>query len=210
MSFYQYQPDNALRLGDVVRGFPLSAAHIKRPAVTETLREYQIDVSQPEFGVIMTPCCSIGDKMLLLTPLLQVRSTFYNNPYLAKDLLRVNRPMTPEQSVSPTQWERMTPSDRERRFDMSKPESLAFVDLFVYAAHDLLPRYEIHLRDGQRKTGFYMVDFRLTCHVKCDKVANAKQAPVEAKVLQLTIDARGDLRDKVAAFYARVPREDEV
>lgn len=210
MLFYQDQPDDALRFGDVVRGFPLSATHIERPAVSETLRDYRIDVAQPEFSVIMTPCCSMGDKMLSLTPLLQVRAAFYSNPYLAEDLLRVNRPMTPEQSVPPTQWEKMTPSDRERRFDMSQPKSLAFVDLYVYAAHDLLPRYEIHLREGPRKTGFYIVDFRLTCHVKCDTLANAKQAPLDAKRLQLSVSARGNLRDKIAAFYARVPREDEV
>ena len=210
MSFYQDKPDDALRFGDVVRGFPLSAAHIDQPADTGALAEFQIDVAQPDFGVVMTPCCSIGDKTLLLTPLLQVRSTFYKNLYLAENLLRVNWPMTPEQSVPPTEWERMTASDRDRRFDMSKRESLAFVDLFVYAAHDLLPRYTIHLRDGQRETGFYMVDFRRTCHVRCDKVANAKQAPLNTKRLQLSVSARGDLRDKVAAFYARVPREDEV
>lgn len=210
MLFYHDQTDETLRFGDVVRGFPLSAAHIEQPAVTEALREYRIDVCQSEFGVIMTPCCSIGDKMLSLTPLLQVRPAFYRNPYLAEDLLRVNRPMSPEQAVPPEQWKKMTASDRDRRFDMSRPESWAFVDLYVYGAHDLLPRYDIHVREGARKTGFYMVDFRLTCHVKCDKLANAKQAPLYAKRLQLSVSARGELRDKVAEFYARVPREDEV
>ncbi len=210
MSFYQDQPDEALRFGDVVRGFPLSAAHIDQPADARVLAEFQIDLAQPEFGVVMTPCCSIGHKTLLLTPLLPVRPTFYRNPYLAEDLLRVNRPMTPEQSVPPAEWEKMPPSDRERRFDMAKPESLAFVDLFVYAPHALLPRYDIDSRQGRRETGFYMIDFRQTCHVKCDSVANAKQAPLSARRLQLSVSARGDLRDKVAAFYARVPREDEI
>jgi len=208
MSFYQDQHDDALRFGDVVRGFPLSAAHVERPAVTETLREYRIDVSQPEFGVIMTPCCSIKGQTLLLTPLLTIYPSFYKNPYLEEDLLRLNRPMTPQQSVSPQEWQKMKAEDRERRFDMSKPTSFAFGDLFVYAPHDLLPRY-VDPKKGGPEMGYYMVDFRRTCRVECAAVTR-QQSPVEAKVLQLSIDARGALRDKVADFFGRVPREDEV
>lgn len=209
MSFYQDQHDNALRFGDVVRGFLLSAAHIERPAVTETLREYRIDVSQPEFGVIMTPCCSIKGQTLLLTPLLKINPLFYKNPYLAEDLLRLNHPMTPQQSVPPGEWEKMKSEDRERRFDMSKRTSFAFGDLFVYTPHDLLPRYVVDPKKGRLETGYYMVDFRRTCRVQCAAVTR-QQSPVEAKVLQLTIDARGGLRDKVADFFGRVPREDEL
>lgn len=209
MSFYQDQPDGALRFGDVVRGFPLSAADIERPAITSTLREYRIDVSQPEFSVIMTPCCSIKGRTLLLTPLLKMNPLFYKNPYLAEDLLRLNRPMTPQQAVSPSDWDRMTPEDRDRRLDMSKPTSFAFGDSFIYAPHDLLPRYVVKQVKGQPEIGYYMVDFRRTCRVQCAAVGR-KQSPLEAKLLQLTIDARGVLRDKVADFFGRVPPEDEI
>ena len=100
MPFYQDIPDKALRFGDVVRGFPLSAAHIDRPAIGEPLREYQIDVEHPDLGVVMTPCCSMKGEMLLLTPLLPVNPNFYKNPYWADDLLRLNRRMTAEQAVA--------------------------------------------------------------------------------------------------------------
>ena len=209
MSYYQDQPVDALRFGDVVRGFPLSAPHIERPGVTEPLREYRIDVSQPEFSVIMTPCCSIKGQTILLTPLLKINPLFYDNPYLEGDPLRLNRPMTPQQSVSPREWEKMNPEERSRRFDMSKPTSFAFGDLFIYAPHGLLPRYIADPKKGRPETGYYMVDFRRTCRVQCATVTRQK-SPVGAKVLQLTIDARAALRDKVAAFYARVPPEDEV
>ncbi|MHC4089904.1 MAG: hypothetical protein ACYSVY_06440 [Planctomycetota bacterium] len=209
MSFYQDEPDNELRFGDVVRGFPVSAAHIDRPAVGEALREYRIDVGQPEFGVIMMPCCSIKSESLLLTPLLQINRNFYKNPYWADDLLRLNRPMTPKHAVSPNEWERMTLEEREQRFDLSKPTSFAVVDCFIYAPHDLLPPYVVTQRKGHPEIGYYMVDFRLTCRVQC-KAVTRQQSPVEAKVLQLTIDARGDLRDKIADFFGRVPSEDEV
>ena len=91
---------------------------------------------------------------------------------------------------------------------MSKPTSFAFGDLFVYAPHDLLPRY-VDPKKGGPEMGYYMVDFRRTCRVECAAVTR-QQSPVEAKVLQLSIDARGALRDKVADFFGRVPREDEV
>jgi hypothetical protein len=209
MSFYQGTADKELRFGDVVRGFLLSAAHIDRPAVGDPLREYQIKVEQPEFGVVMTPCCSIKGETLLLTPLLEVNPKFYKNPYLAADLLRLNRPMTAQQAVPPSEWQRMSMEERERRFDMSKPTSFAVVDHFIYAPHDLLPRYVVAQLEGQLEVGHYMIDFRRTCRIQCKGVTR-QRFPVEAKVLQLTSSARGELRDKVADFFGRVPAEDEV
>ena len=103
----------------------------------------------------------------------------------------------------------MKAEDRQRRFDMSKLRTFAFGDLFVYAPHGLLPRYIIDPKKGRAETGYYMVDFRRTCRVECATVTR-KQPPVGAKVLQLSIDARGVLRDKLADFFGRVPREDEV
>lgn len=210
MAFYQDQPDETLRFGDVVCGFPLSAIHIKNPARAGSSETFQVELNQPQFAVVATPCCSIKNKMLMLAPLTKIRPAFYDNDYLAVDLVRVNKSMTAEQSVPKKVWEQLPHEERVRRLDMTRSEPLAFAELFVYAPHGLLPAYTVNRRDGPLETGFYMIDFRMISPVLCDSVASAKQAPVYAKRLQLTIGARGDLRNKAAAFFARVPKEDEI
>jgi hypothetical protein len=55
-----------------------------------------------------------------------------------------------------------------------------------------------------------MIDFRRMHKVECDRIANAKQAPLDTKILQLSVDTRAELREKLAAYFWRVPAEDVV
>ena len=57
-------------------------------------------------------------------------------------------------------------------------------------------------------TKFYMIDFRNTYKLDCEKIVSPKDAPLEAKVLELSIEARADLRNKIAFYYGRTPQED--
>lgn len=208
--FYEDKPEKALRFGDVVRGFVLSAPRIDSPSRTSLPDEYHIEVNTPRLTTILSPCCSIGAKTLALSPLLQVFPGFFRNPYLNQDLTNVNRPMTPEQAVPPDVWEKIPRSEKLKRLNLSKPKSYAFVHYFVYAHHDLLPQYTVHSKHGNVETGYYMVDFRRIYRVECEKVANAKQAPLEIKLLQLSIQTRNELREKIAEYFNRVPEEDKV
>jgi hypothetical protein len=217
--FYTNNPDEAFRLGDIVTGFVLSTSCIKSPIATLSKlgHEYSIGVHFSGYSVILTPCCSIGDGVILLTPLVRIARKFFANPYLEEDMTRINSKMLPEQSVPPVQWEKMTQEEKTRRFDMSQRESYTFLDYFVYAPHDLLPQYSLDvLRRGKAEsrgkveTGHYMIDFRKTCRVECKEIVNPKKVPLGAKVLQLTAESRQHLRDKFTYYFNRIPVEDSV
>jgi len=207
--FYTDTPDKALRFGDIVKGLVLSATCVDKPD-KEFRKDYQIEIEHPEFAVIISPCCSIGDKTLAISPLLKVLPSWFTNPYLREDLTRINLPMKPEQSVSPTVWQRLSQEEKEARFDMTKPESLAFYEYFIYSAHEWLPRYKVESTKLQvdEETGCYMIDFRKICRLTCDQVTSATSAPIEVKLLQLSKESRSQLRDKLSAYFARKPDED--
>jgi hypothetical protein len=62
--FYAKDGDESLRFGDVVKGFVLSSSDIPSPADQEADGEYGIKVVSPLYCVVMSPCCSIGNKTL--------------------------------------------------------------------------------------------------------------------------------------------------
>ena len=55
-----------------------------------------------------------------------------------------------------------------------------------------------------------MIDFRNTYKLNYEKINPPKDAPLESKCLQLSIQARSELRDKIAWYYGRVPEEDKI
>jgi hypothetical protein len=82
------------------------------------MKNCSIDVFLSAFSVIMDPCCQIGDQSISLTPLLPIKKPFFANPYLKEDLTRLNRIMTPQQSVPPQVWEAMSPEEKQRRLEI--------------------------------------------------------------------------------------------
>lgn len=204
--FYARDFTPALRFGDVVRGFVIASSDVKAPFLTSAPDKYALEVNQPQFAVVLSPCCSISDRVLSLAPLVRLRATFFSNPYLAEDVTRINIKMTAEQAVPPAKWANLPVEEKIRR--QAEPLGYAFNELFVYQAHQLLSNYTIPRREGDVTTNMYMIDFRSASKVNCEKVINAKQSPVEAKCLELSIETRSQLREKIAEYFARIPRED--
>lgn len=204
--FYAKEMSEALRFGDVLRGYFSTTPVIKEPALKEPIKRYNIDVNTPIFSVVMDPCCQIGNKVISLNPLIPIRSSFFDNPYLAEDLTRMNRKMEPKQAIPPHAWEQLTLEQKQERLAVGL--EYAFVSLFVYEKHDLLPKYPVHRREKDIETNFYMINFRDTHKLCCDKIITPTDAPLESKVLELSIETRSQLRDKVASYYARAPPED--
>ena len=205
--FYTEVMDDAYRFGDVLRGYFISNTNINYPYLERQISEksyHQIDVFFPEFCVILTPCCSIGDGIIKLTPLIKVMKDFFDNPYLAGDLTRLNREMEPEQSVSPRVWEGLGEEERARR--LSSVKGYASYEYFIYEQNPLLPKYNIK----EIEIGYYMIDFKNIFKVNCNRIPNAKQAPMEAKCLQLSIEARRELREKISYYFWRPAEEDEI
>lgn len=210
--FYQEGLGEELRFGDIVRGFVLTNAVLTKTHWSEPSRHYNVNVSLPELSVIMTPCCSIEDKTIAVTPLISVPLSFYDNPYLEEDLTRVNRIMSPQQSVPPQIWNQLGDEERQRRID--EGNTFAFASLFVYDKHASLPQYELQGKRGhtikQIATGYYMIDFKDIVKVNCDKIISPSDSPLESRYLELSVETREELRTKLGWYYSRRPKEDEV
>lgn len=206
--FYERKVDQALRFGDVLRGYPSATPTIQEPLLSPTGHAYNIDVDLPSFSVVLSPCCSIGDKTISLAPLTGLRGTFFNNPYFVEDLTRINREMEPQQAVPPDVWDRFGMEERQRRLGEGK--GYAFIELFVYAENEMLPRYTVHRKQGNIETGYYMIDFRSVYRLNCDSIVTPENSPLKSKCLQLSLQARSELRDKIASYFSRVPLEDSI
>jgi len=198
--FYQETADPGFRFGDIIKGF------VSATPIDSNNTDYSIKISTV-FCVIISPCCSISDEVLSLIPLLPIKNSFLNNPYFQEDLTRINRLVPPEKALPPKAFEHM-PTDKKTEM-INKGPSYTFVDLFIYKEHDVFPEYIVnHKTIRGFKTKYYMIDFRNTFSVNCSKIKNPQTVPEGIKYLQLSIDARAELRDKITHYYGRPPIED--
>ena len=207
-TFYLLPNVQALRLGDVVQGFVSVTPNVNEQILSTEDHNYSVDIQLPTFSVVLTPCCSIADQTISLTPLTKVRYDFFNNPYFAKDLTRLNSIMSSQYSVHPKHWENMGPEEKAQR--LAKGKMYACIEVFIYQEHKLLPSYELGSKNP-RLTGYYMIDFKAAYKLNCDKITRKLQDDQETpiqKYLQLTVNARKKLRDKIAAYYSRIPEDD--
>lgn len=156
--FYQdaLAVDSALRFGDVVRGFVTSTPLMDYPLLDNGQHDYQVDVRIPELCVILSPCCSIADKTISLTPLKRIVPSFFDNPYLAEDMTNINRKMLPEQALPPLGWTNLPEEERQKR--LVEGLTYAFVSFFVYTENLLLPSYSIRIRGRETATRLYVAD----------------------------------------------------
>ena len=131
---YAIEPSAGLRFGDIVRGFVSATPALKQPFSSVDASSFDLHVTRPDFMAVLSPCCSIADKLLLLAPLIGVRPKFFENPYFAEHLTRINHKIDPEQSLPPVAWNSL--SDIERATRHAKGKSYAFLELFVYEQHE--------------------------------------------------------------------------
>ncbi len=218
--FYTDSPSNFLRMGDIVEGYVSAVPEIKEP-IKNSFIDYKVTVELPKLLVIITPCCSIGDKKVSVVPLEEVRKrkSLFEVPYLRADMTNINRIMEPEKSLSSENWKKLKPD--EKIAIQNRPIEYAFEPLFVYAEHDKLPKYTVRLRGGDKiKSGYYMIDFRKASRMKCDCIISPEnenaftdeiqEKLLDSRKLELSIDTREELRKKIAYYYRRVPKEDKV
>jgi hypothetical protein len=204
--FYQESLDPALRLGDVLRGFVITTPSISDP--TE-LKIYNVEINHPEYCVILSPCCSIGDKVIVLSPLIPIRNTFLSNPFFEEDMTRINREMQAQEAVAPIVWERIGEDEKQKRIREGK--QYAFSELFIFDQNPLFKKYELNVKGrGKMETGYYRIDFRNIHKVNCDRIVTNSESPLELKCFQLSKDTRSELREKLAYYFARVPEEDKI
>ncbi|MBL7135470.1 MAG: hypothetical protein ISS81_02615 [Candidatus Marinimicrobia bacterium] len=210
--FYQKEMDKVLRFGDVVRGYISTNPTIREPILSSKLESYnyKIDIGMPKYSVVLTPCCSIEEGMISLTTLIKVRSDFFKNQYFAEDLTRINRIMEPQLAHSPDKWERFTLEEQQRY--LAERINYALLNLFIYEENEIFKKYTLR----KREIRYYMIDYKNIYTIKCamikrpEKVKPEDAPIIESKVLQLSIRARSELRDKFAYYYSRPPKEDMI
>lgn len=207
MLFYQDEMELNFRFGDVLKGLVLSTPNLIDLPLAPNNTDFKLDISMPDYCAIVSPCCSIANQVLSLSPLIPVLKTFFSNPYFEEDLTRINREVPPDKALPPSGWEGLSDENKIDRLNIGM--AYTFLDFFIYKEHPIFSEHEVH-RKGEKNifTRYYMIDFRNTFKIACSKIKKPSVVPIEAKCLQLTIDARKELREKIAFYYGNPPVED--
>ena len=207
--FYTDKVNNELRFGDVLSWGILAAPHVEYKPSNPLENNFKLDVNFPEFSVVITPCCSIDDKTICLTPLIRVMYNFFDNPYFAEDLTRINRKMKPENTVKPEIWERFPQEQKDKR--LLEGSQYGLLEFFIYEENELLPLYSLKRKGNADtiKTNYYMIDFRNVYKLTSKNFRAPKGALLQSKILELTPQTREELRRKVGNYYIRIPNEDK-
>lgn len=206
-AFYNDQPSGQLRFGDVVTGFESAALHMHSPSADNRSLDVKIQLTRPIYFAVMTPCCSIEQQTISLVPLVEVRHRFFDFPRLAEDIARINSPMPASSAFTLEHWKKLSAEEQEKVLEQN--DSYIFLECFVYEPNQIFPAYELK----NKKLAFeavrhYMVDFRSIARVECAQIERKRDAPAGIKVLELSVPARGQLRDKLAYYFGRIPDED--
>lgn len=229
--FYSDTIEERLRFGDVLKGYLSTTPTINEPFLENASEPYNIDVFLPNFCVVMDPCCNIGGGSISLIPLIRIRSHWWDNPYLEKDMTTINRVMKPRYVMHPQKWNDLSPNEKIQLENAEPQHNL--LNFFVYETHVVfpsytvrrelryeertdptiqLPKFEIIKEQREFQTRCYMIDFKNIYHVKCDKISKPDKVLDEkvskSRILQLSTPTRNELRDKMAFYYGNPPDED--
>ena len=119
--FYLESQSNALRFGDIVRGFVAATPIVVQPNISGKSEKsaFSLDVSHSPFSIVLSPCCSIGNKVISLAPLINIQPSFLSNPYFSEDLTRINRIMEPEQTLPPDTWNNKWKSNSQDPYEQT-------------------------------------------------------------------------------------------
>jgi hypothetical protein len=224
--FYSVTIDDKLRFGDVVKGY-LSVI----PKLTKPFGNASIDIQIPQYSVLLDPCCEIGGGAISLSPLEEVSAQFFDIPYLSKDLTLLNRIGMAKDFFYPTKWNELSV---EKKTDalIAAPE-YGWKSYFVYEGNPLFPEYVVNrpvifneMIDPATKLPKYdavkhstsfairhrMINFKTTYRVQCQSIVKPEK-PTDPSilgsiVLQLSIDTRNQLREKMAHYFGKPPPED--
>jgi hypothetical protein len=205
-AFYADKPSKILRLGDVVTGFHFAALHMDSPGTEKTL-DVKIHVTRPNYFAVMTPCCSIENQSISLAPLTELRHKFFEFPRLVEDFTRLNVPMPPEETLPPKHWENLSTEEKSKL--IANGPSYIFLECFIYEPNAIFATYP--MKKGTQSwpaVGHRMLDFKRIVRIECTQIERNRDAPAGTKLLELTIAARSQLRDKLAYFFGRIPDED--
>jgi hypothetical protein len=194
--------DQNLRFGDIIIGGQfLTMSNDKLPMDSKS---YQINIDHSDFYCVLTPCCSIEKKLIVVSPLEHIQQSYYSNSFLADDLSRINGIIAPENSIPTKAWENMRPEEKQRM--MASGPAYMLIDKFIFPPDDALGEYEVNSKNlGKFNTGYFQISFKNTLSIRSAAFDRNKSYP---KILQMSIPSRTSLREKIGYFYSRIPEED--
>lgn len=218
--FYAEGWSDNLRLGDIVTGYVLAEPHHMEP-IKDSFVDYNVDVKLPLLLAVLTPCCSIGAKTVLLAPLWQVKKkiiVLFKNLNYRNNMTLLNLPHSPDE------WKQL---DEDVTQDPNGKLTYSQDNLFFYAPteDEKLKKYHVRLKINANEydefeSGYYVIDFRQASKVNCncivhekDKRSDYKEALSKAngsKILELSKKSRSELRNKLAFYYSRIPDVDAI
>jgi hypothetical protein len=196
--------DDFLRLGDIIEGFSYIVPRFDD--FSSKGNEFVLDVKQPNFFAVLTPCCSIEDEIINLCPLKEIDNKLLQVDYYKEDFTRLNVPHEPRLGISNDRWEKGM-NQEEKQLILQRPLAYQYKEKFVYSINENFAKYTLKYKAIVLETNCYWIDFKdaFTINAK-----NIKRGNKYSKILQLTIPARFELRNKIAKYYSEIPKEDEV
>lgn len=212
--FYAEQSSGKLRFGDVVSGYVTAVPDQQTPLI-DSFIGYGIKVNLDPYLVILTPCCSIKQQRMSVAPLNQARrrSMFFKNENYKKDMTLLNHPRLPKE------WREL--GEEEVTAESEEEQVYVHDSIFIYSENKQLPVYNVKLgKDEPFESGFYYIDFRHITNVRCSCIVHEEEdipkpkydtflsQMQSSKKLELSVDTRSDLRNKLAYYFLRVPDED--
>lgn len=230
--FYSDTFSPYLRFGDVLKGFMKVIAEIDEPILSK-ITNFNIKVENAEFCIVMDPCCNIDDGTITLTPLKPINKNWLFNPYLENNIVSLNSEIKPIKAIHPDRWNSLKLTEKQNLY--AENDKYQQIRYFIYDIHNILPVYKIEKdysfieyiddktklpafkKDNIKKSldlNYYMIDFKNIYYVNCKRISNPRQKLDEqlsnAKVLELSIESRNLLRDKLAFWYYNRPEEDVI
>lgn len=210
--FYEEQQDSHLRFGDIISEQEITYLRLKEEK-TYNSPNSNLCLSKPKFSVVITPCCSISNSQIALTPLIEIEPKTYRNEYFAEDVTRINKLIPANKKVPSEIFKKMTPIEQS---DMLRSGStFEFLDFFVYEKMDLFDTYKIKCYWDKENNmpnitvQDHMIDFRIISHVISQNLnKTSENLLLRKKVAQLSKISRSSLRDKISSYYAKAPIED--
>jgi len=213
--FYTDKPDfNNLRFGDVIQGFVGVIPVIEFPFTDKILEgyEYQIKSFISEFSVVMTHCCSIGKGNLTLAPLKKIHhkiDLFRLNSDIYNNFTVLNRKIEKKILIPKKNWEKY---NNEKKAEVKmQGKGWHHIDKVFYESNDLFTPYDIELSDEETiRINSYIVDFSDIYNVQCSRIQknNIDKKILKSKCLELTDNAREEIKEKIAIYFSRPTDED--
>jgi len=224
--FYKASIGDKLRFGDVVKGY-LSVI----PKLSNPFGNASIEIQTHQYSVVLDPCCDIGSGMISLSPLEEINPSFFDISYLSKDMTLLNRTGMAKDFFHPMTWNKL-PDEKKTEALVATPE-YGWKPYFIYEGNPLFPEYTIErpmryteVIDPKSKLPKYdsvkqsntfrtrdrMISFKTIYRVNCKSIVKPERTTDEivlgSIVLQLSVETRKLLREKMAHYYSRPTPED--